>query len=142
MSNTRGKAVTSEQNAVAFAKGNVDGGPAMASAKAALAALKQLRAMWKSLGSSSAKDLAGKGGGGGGGGGGSDKNDITARNSFIKDIERWYNWLQRIAVLEEKINEEEKKRSKYAADLTARGKEYAKSNLKTLEYLKEQASVN
>jgi len=31
------------------------------------------------------KDLAGKGGGGGGGGG-----DPKA---FIKDLEKWYNWL-------------------------------------------------
>ena len=139
MSSTRGKAVTNEQNAVAFAKGSLNGGPAMASARAVLAKLKQLRAMWKSLGNTSASDLAGLGGGGGGGGG---KDDAAARKSFIKDVERWYNWLQRIAVLEEKINEEEKKRAKYQANLISQGKEYATSNLKTLEYLKEQAAVN
>ena len=44
MSKDRGRAVTNERNAIAFAQGNVNGGPAMASARAALAALKQLRA--------------------------------------------------------------------------------------------------
>jgi len=47
MSSGRGKAVTSEKNAVAFATGNT--GPAMASASAALAALKNIRAMWQAL---------------------------------------------------------------------------------------------
>jgi len=40
MSSGRGRAVTNERNAVSFATGNIDGGPAMASASAALAALK------------------------------------------------------------------------------------------------------
>jgi len=42
----RGKAVTSERKAVAYARGNVHGGPAKASAQAALNALKELRAQW------------------------------------------------------------------------------------------------
>jgi hypothetical protein len=46
MSSGRGRAVTNEQKAVSFAKGNINGGPAMASAAAALEALKQLRAQW------------------------------------------------------------------------------------------------
>ena len=37
MSKERGRAVTNERNAVSFATGNVGGGPAMASASAALA---------------------------------------------------------------------------------------------------------
>jgi len=40
MSPGRGRALTNERNAVAFAKGNMNGGPAMADASAALAALK------------------------------------------------------------------------------------------------------
>jgi len=84
----RGHAITNEQNAVAFAKGSIHGGPAMASAAAALAALKQLRAQWASLAQLSVEDLMGKGGGGGGGGGG---------GQFLRDLEKWYNWLQRIA---------------------------------------------
>ena len=36
MSKERGRAVTNERKAVAFATGNINGGPAMASASAAL----------------------------------------------------------------------------------------------------------
>jgi len=45
-----------------------------------------------------AKDLAGKGGGGGGGG--------SKTANFVKELERWYNILQEIAKLEEKITRE------------------------------------
>jgi len=88
MSSERGRAVTNERVAAAYAKGNIHGGLAMASASAALSALKQLRSMWQSLLGASVKDLAGKGGGGGGGGG---KEDDPA--TFLKDLEKWYNWL-------------------------------------------------
>jgi len=64
-----------------------------------LAALRQLRAQWKALEDLSVKDLAGKGGGGGG-----NKSDPKA---FVKELEIWYNWLQRIAVLEQKITYEQ-----------------------------------
>jgi len=87
-SSGRGKAVTNEKKATSLATGNVQG-PAMASASEALAALKQLRALWQSLAGMSVADLAGKAGGGGGGGG----KDSAARAAFIKDLERWYNWL-------------------------------------------------
>jgi hypothetical protein len=40
MSSGRGRAVTNERNAVSYAKGNIHGGPAKASASAALNALK------------------------------------------------------------------------------------------------------
>jgi len=88
MSSSRGHAVTNERVATAYAKGNAEGGPAMASASAALAALRQLRAQWQALAGLSLVDLAKKGGGGGGGGG-NDK-DIAP---FLRDVERWYNWL-------------------------------------------------
>jgi len=84
---SRGTPTTNEKNAVSFATGNWNGGEAMASASAALTALKQLRSMWQSLKGLSAKDLAGAGGSGGGGGGSN-----TAK-AFIKDLEKWYNWL-------------------------------------------------
>jgi len=83
MSKSRGRAVTNEYNAVAFARGNVAGGPAKASASAALAALKQLRSQWQALLNMTAQDLASAAGGGGGGGG----------KEFIKELEKWYNWL-------------------------------------------------
>jgi len=87
MSNERGRAVTNERVATAFAQGNVHGGPAMASASAALSALKQLKAMWEALLDASVKDLAGKGGGGGGGGG----KDPKVQSAWIAQVERWYN---------------------------------------------------
>jgi len=46
-----------------------------------------LRAQWQALADLSVADLAGKGGGGGGGGG----NKQIA--GFVRDVERWYNWL-------------------------------------------------
>jgi len=94
----RGKPTTNEKNATSFAKGNYNGGFAKASASAALSALRQLKAQWQALAGMSVSDLAGKGGGGGGGGGG--KNDTAI---FVRDVERWYNWLQKIARLEEQI---------------------------------------
>ena len=44
----RGNAVTNEHKATSFATGNA-GGPAMASASAALAELKKIRAMWDAM---------------------------------------------------------------------------------------------
>ena len=129
----RGRAITNERNAVSYATGNVNGGPAMASASAALHALRQLKAQWDALAGLSAQDLAGKGGGGGGGGG-----DPKA---FLKDLERWYDWLQQIAQLEKEITLEEAKRSKYQSDMIARGKEYFTSQMASLEKLQEQAIV-
>jgi hypothetical protein len=130
MSKERGRAVTNERNAVAFAKGNIGGGPAMASASAALAALKQIRAMWDSFLKASAKDLAGAGGSGGGGGGGGDKGgkgSDAGRKSFIEDVERWYNLMQEIAKLEKVINHEETLRAKLEGDLHKNGSAYYKS---------------
>jgi len=46
-----------------------------------------MRAMWESLRDAKLSDLAKKGGGGGGGGG---NKEIPG---FIRDVERWYNWL-------------------------------------------------
>lgn len=135
MSPGRGQALTNERNAVAFATGNMNGGPAMASASAALAALKQLRSMWQSLLNSSVKDLAGAGGSGGGGGG-------SDSSAFIKDLEKWYNWLQKIAQLEQEITMEETKRNKIASDMVAHGQDYFKSQLVSLEKLKEEAQTH
>jgi len=61
--------------------------------------------MWKSLSNLSAKDLAGAGGSGGGGGGGG--SDSEANKAFLKELERWYNWLQEIAKLEKDITYQE-----------------------------------
>ena len=130
----RGKAKTNERNAVGMATGNVSG-PALASAQAALANLRQIRAMWESLLSASVQDLAQKGGGGGGGGGGGKKGNNAA---WLADVERWYNWLQRIAQLEKDINYEETLRSKIQSDRNVNGKAYVDSLVRQLEATKEE----
>ena len=132
MSSGRGRAVTNERNAVAFAQGNIDGGPAMASASAALNALKQLRAMWESLLGASVSDL-GKGGGGGGGG---DK--VIDPKAWIDTVERWYNLMQEIARLEQQITHEEKLRAKLQSDFQKNGKAYYTSQKLSLDSLEQQ----
>ena len=138
MSSGRGHAVTNERNAVSFATGNVDGGPAMASASAALAALKQLRDMWESLKSASVSDLAGAGGGGGGGGGG---NKIVDPKAWVKTVERWYNLTQEIAKLEKDITHEETLRSKLQSDFNKNGTHYYNSQRLSLKALREQVAA-
>ena len=131
MSSTRGRAVTNERVAVAYAHGNVEGGPAKASASAALAALQQLKSMWEALESASVKDLAGKGGGGGGGG--KQKN-----NAWITQVERWYNLMQKIAQLEKDITHEQTLRSKIQSDINRSGKAYFKSQVEELQALQQE----
>jgi hypothetical protein len=92
----------------------MSGGFAMASAGEALAALKQLKALWESLLSLSSSDLANLGGSKGGGGGGGGKNGVDS--AWIKAVERWYNLMQEIARLEKDITHEEKLRSKLQSD--------------------------
>ena len=129
----RGKAVTNERNAISMATGNISG-PAMAGASAVLAQLRQIRAQWQSILNLSISDLAKKGGGGGGGGG--DKNDIPG---FIRDVERWYNWLQKIADLEKQITYQEQLRSKIQSDMVSNGKAYFASQKETYEDARQSA---
>ena len=95
--------VTNERNATSLATGNA--GPAMASASAALFALKQLRSMWQSLLNASLKDLGamggGSGGGGGGGGGGQTPKELE---SVVRQYERWYNYIKEIEESQYNIN--------------------------------------
>jgi len=128
-SGSRGKPITNERNAVSFAKGNTSG-PAMASASSALAALKQLRAMWQSLLNSSLTDLAQLGGGGGGG-----KNKDAG---FVRDLERWYNLLRQIADLEKDITHQETLRKKLESDRIIDGKAYYKSQKESLKLLDDE----
>ena len=114
-----GKPVTNERNAVSFATGT-PGGFAMASASAALAALKQLRAMWESLLNASAKDLGSQAGRGGGGGGG-DEGKYVQPTTTTADIQRWYNWLRQIDKIEKDITFQEKLQNKYESDRVANG---------------------
>jgi len=68
------------------------GGPAAANAQKTLATLKQLRAMWSKLAEASIVDLAGA------------VNKKNKVGSWVADVERWYNLLQKIARLEKEIN--------------------------------------
>ena len=136
MSTSRGRAVTNERVAASFAKGNLGGGDALASASAALAQLKALKAMWESLLNASVADMAGAGGGGGGGGGGG--KDQAARASWIKEVERWYNLMQKIAQCEKDITHEETLRTKLNSDFRKNGKAYYDSQLQSLRLLQEQ----
>lgn len=137
----RGKPITNERNAVAFATGNVpSNGPAMASASAALAALKQIRAMWASMLKASAKDLGSQAGRGGGGGKGKDDTGDKYKQptNVIRDIQRWYNLERQIAKLEAEITYQQKLQSKYETDRVANGQLIYESQRKQLESLQQQ----
>lgn len=126
---TRGRAIGGEDRAVAFAKGSPEG-PARASAKDTLDALRRLRAQWQSLLNLPASDLSKKAGGGGGGSGAEDYKTFTA------DLERWYNLLRQIANYEQKITYEQKQRENFK-----HGQEYVDSLEKELKYLEKQADA-
>ena len=127
---TRGRAIGGEDRAVAFATGSPEG-PARASAKDTLDALRRLRAQWQSLLNLPASDLSKKAGGGGGGGGGAED-----YKTFTADLERWYNLLRQIANYEQKITYEQKQRENFK-----HGQEYVDSLEKELKYLEKQADA-
>lgn len=133
--NGRGVPVTTEKNAISFATGNVEG-PAMASASAALAALKQIRAMWQSLLNASLSDLgSGAGSGGGGGSGGSGGKDNAG---YIHDLQLWYNLTRQIDHLEMHITYEQTLQSKLQSDMVANGKALYDSYKRNAEMLEQQ----
>lgn len=125
----RGTAITNERKAVAYAKGT---GPAMASASAVLATLKQLRSMWQRLADMNLSELAGMGGGGGGGGGG----------QFTKDLERWFNLLQKIARLEQMITHEQQLQSKLESDRLIHGDQLYLSQQREAQSLQQMVDHN
>lgn len=132
----RGDAINGERKAIAFAGGNASG-PAMASAAAALAAMKELRAMWASLASASAKDLGRKASGGGGGGGGGD----DAKN-YLADLNRWYNLMKQIETISGELTTHEKARAAYINAMTEDGVQYVKSLERSVELLEAQIDKN
>lgn len=120
------------------AKGTI--GPAMASASSALAALKQLRAMWQSLKDLTTSDLAKLGGSGSGGGGGS-SSDATTTAEWVKLVERWYNLTQKIASLESEITHQETLRNKISSDINKNGQAYYNSQKKSLASIEQEAKL-
>lgn len=150
-STSRGKPVTSEKKAVAFARGNITG-PAFADAETTLASLKQIRAMWKAMLTASLQELGQQAGMAKpdekkkSGGGGSNKNnaDKTAELNlgYIADLERWYNLLRQIEKLEKEISYEEKLRAKLQSDTYKNGYAYYNSQKRSLENLREEIIKN
>ena len=142
ISNVRVSPTSATLPLISYAKGNVHGGPAQASASQALAALKEIRAMWQSMLNASAKDLgqqAGRGGGGKkGGGGGKDWQQKTT----TAEIQRWYNLLRQIASLEKDITYEETLQSKLESDRVANGRAMYKSYRAELDYLEKEIAAN
>lgn len=150
--NGRGRAVKNERTSVALASGNTSG-PAMASARAALAALKQIRAMWQSMASASSKDLGSQAGrnsgGGGGGGGGGDKDNKQddkvegwqATNSTA-EIQRWYNLLRQIAKIEEEITHQNNLQDELLSSRIANGKAIYQSQKRELALLTDEITKN
>ena len=132
-SSGRGKAVTNEKKATAHATGNI----AMASAADTLAQLKEIRAVWQAV-FDNIKKLAAKGGASGGGGGGKTGLD----KGFIADLERWYNLLRLIEKTEEKINYQEKLRSKIQSDRIVNGAAIYESQKQSLELLEEEINYH
>lgn len=119
---TYGTPITSERNAVSFAKGT-----AMASAAEAANQLRAIRAQWARLLEMTAKDFGKKAGSGGGGGGGAEDKAV------LGDLQRWYNLLRQIAHLEKEITLEQAKRENMAS-----GGDYSRSLKNELAMLKEQ----
>ena len=138
-----------------YAKGNIKGFAA-ASAEAALAALKEIRAMWESLRKASPKSLgalagSGKGGkgggsggggnggdGGGGGGGGGGDADNFQLTAATAEIQRWYNLLRQIERLEKDITYEEQLQNTLMADQSENGELIYQSYKKQLSFLDQE----
>ena len=138
---SRGTPITNQRNAVSWATGNANG-PAMASASAVSAALKQIRAMWQAMLNASMKDLgalAGNEGGGGGGGGGKEPPQLKA---ILNDIERWYNLVRQIDSIQQDITYQETLQNKLQSDRIANGKALYESYKKQIELLDQEIVRN
>ena len=134
---THGKPVTNEKKATSFATGNAEG-PAMASARSVLEELKNIRAMWQALLEADPKKLGSLAGSGKGGSGGGGSNKDWDMKSYTAEIQRWYNLLRQIAVLEKEITHQETLRSKLASDLVPNGRAIYESQKKSLAALDKE----
>ena len=132
----RGKPITNERDAVSFARGN--SGEAMATAQETLDFLKQLRAMWESIANSSISDLVTIAETGNTDSSGGNKIDPKR---WLETVERWYNWLQKIAELEAEINYQEQLRNKINSDRDRDGVAYYASVKASLAQLQEQIAT-
>ena len=140
---TRGKAVTNERNAVAYATGSRHGGIAHKetdlknAAKYTGTLIEIQNATFETTGASPWAEGAERAKNAGIN---NNNNSVgeeaeKAVKAFIKELERWYNWLQRIAQLDKELTIEEAKRDKIQSDLVAHGQDYYKSQIASLDYL-------
>ena len=126
-SSTRGRAITNEQNAVAYATGSINGGPAAANVTDVNKKYRGSSSIWDA-GFNAIKNAT--------------KNtDDKALKSFLKELERWYNWLQQIAHIEKEITYQEALRSKYQNSFNRTGADYYNSQKQTLDLLNDQLAV-
>ena len=130
-SSTRGKAIINERKAVSYAKGNANGGPAHPHNYGSWSDFFNLWTNPASTTWSTGANMLNNSNGNGA----PDKTKITA---YIKELERWYNWLQRIAKLEAEINYQETLRSKYASSFTRSGADYYNSQIASLQAMNSE----
>ena len=127
-SSTRGRAITNEQNAVAYATGSIHGGFAHSgSTRKAANDTAGGSPIWN-LGFNAIKNLN------------KSDNDKPLK-SFLKELERWYNWLQQIAHIEKEITYQEALRSKYQNSFNRTGVDYYNSQKESLKLLSAQLDV-
>lgn len=118
-SKTRGQAITNERKAVAYAHGNIQGGPAHDKTGGIHDAHNKYigsSPVWNN-GTDAIFNGVAKAG----------QAVEEALDAFIKKLDEWYNQLQEIAKIEEKITYQETLRSKIDSDLTKNGSAYYKS---------------
>lgn len=147
----RGTPVTTEQNAVAYAGGNIPmEGIALASAAQTLATLKELRAMWQSMLTASAKQL------GSTAGISKTKYKVEEKEEDIKEeekngvsiktttaeIQRWYNLLRQIDKITKDISYQSSLINKYQNDRIANGEKIYKAYEDELKLLDSQIQKN
>ena len=125
-SSTRGRAVTNERNAVAYAHGNITGGPAKESRSKIATPPTNAR---DNLSSSILSGALG-----------SAVEEIS--EAFIKTLDIWYNYLQEIAKLEKQLSYEEALRSKLQSDFNKDGQAYYDSQTRSLQQMTKTIAVN
>ena len=124
-SNTRGKVITNERNAVAYAHGSVSGGPA---ANTTIGGMRYSNRKKKR----DSRDIL--------------TSDIgnkakTLMEGLIKALDKWYNLLQEIAKIQAKLNKEEALRAKIQSDLNKSGTEYYKSQKRSIAELEKEVKT-
>ena len=151
MSPDRGRAITNERIAAAFAHGNWNGGEAKAKESTFKTGGRVISNRANELINAGAQFQAGSNAWRADQNLRQGKAEDDTKNAaagaaeeiknFIKEFERWFNWLQRIAHLEKEITLEESKRSRYESAMTAMGDEFYSSQKRSLDLLEKQVAT-